>query len=287
MLYYVDGNMLHVEKMEVKDYSFAVQLSDTSDWKLINRDFEFMNTIEPLGCFVLYDDSQQIGIATTVCYDKIGWFGNLIIKKEYRNRGSGSILLHKAITYLRSKNVQKIGIFTYPKLTGFYEQFGFKKDKEFIVFQGNPAKLKDLETINVAKKDDFSKLLAFDKDCLGFNREKTLNLLFSDKNNIVFFSTQNNFIKGYIVLKIFNDLVEIGPLVVRSNFKSVVIDLITKALCNLSKYTVLIYVPINNEEIINLLLTFGLKKDTALVRMFLGSPINIDCEYLPESLERG
>jgi len=279
--------MFHVKKMEAKDYSFAVQLSNTLDWKMTNRDFEFMSTIEPLGCFVLYDDSQKIGVATTVCYNRIGWFGSFVVKKEYRNQGAGSILLHTAITYLRNENVQKIGLYSYPELTGFYEKFGFRKDMEFIAFQGNPYKLKDSEEITVAKKDDFSKLLDFDKNCIGFNRKKTLDLIFSDKNNIIYFSNQNNFIKGYIATKIYNHQVEIGPLVARSNFESIVTDLLTKALFDLSGYNASIYVPKNSKEIINLLLTFGLKKDTNLVRMFLGSPINIDCLYLPESLERG
>lgn len=279
--------MFHVEKMTANDYSFATQLSNTLDWKMTNRDFEFMNTIEPSGCFILYNDSQKIGIATTVCYNKIGWFGNFIVKKEYRNQGVGSFLFKTSMTYLKNKNVQTIGLYSYPKLTGFYEKFGFKKDIEFNVFQGNPSKLKKLEKIIVAKKKDFLNLITFDKDCIGFNRKKTLDLIFSDENNIIYYSNQNNCLNGYIVTKILNHQAEIGPLVVRSNSESIVLNLLKKALFNLSGYNTLIYVPKNNQEINTLLINSGLNKETSLIRMFLGSPITIDCLYLPESLERG
>lgn len=130
-------------------------------------------------------------------------------------------------------------------------------------------------------------MITFDKDCIGFNRKKTLDLIFSDENNIIYYSNQNNCLNGYIVTKILNHQAEIGPLVVRSNSESIVLNLLKKALFNLSGYNTLIYVPKNNQEINTLLINSGLNKETSLIRMFLGSPITIDCLYLPESLERG
>ena len=244
-VYCVDVNMFHVEKMEPKDYSFAIELSNTLDWKMTIKDFEFMCTVEPLGCFVLYDDLEKLGVVTCVSFDRIGWFGNFIVKKEYRDQGAGSFLLQKAITYLKNKGVQTIGLYSYPELTDFYEKFGFKKNDEFIIFQGNPSPLIDLEVVTIAEKNDFSKILNFDRVCLGFNRDKTLNLIFSDKNNIIYFLNQGNFLKGYVVTKIYGYLAEIGPLVSRSNSESVGVKLLTKAMNNLSSCNILIYVPKN------------------------------------------
>jgi predicted GNAT family acetyltransferase len=273
--------------MRSEDFSFAVQMANTMKWKMTVKDFEFMSTIEPFGCFVLFDDMEKLGVATCVVYDRIGWFGNLVVKKKFRNQGAASFLLKNAITYLRNKNVQTIGLYSYPNLTYFYEKFGFKIDDEFIIFQGIPSINSKLKEVNKAGKNNFFKLLEFDHNCLGFNRKKTLDPIFSDKNNIVYYSAQNNLLNGYIITKIINHQAEIGPLVVRSNFESVAVDLLRKTLSDLSDFDVFISVPKRHEDLIDLIVTAGLKKDNDVVRMFLGPPINKDCLYLPESLERG
>ncbi|MCW3997520.1 MAG: GNAT family N-acetyltransferase [Candidatus Bathyarchaeota archaeon] len=279
--------MLHIEQMITEDFSFAVQLANTMDWKMTVKDFEFMLTVEPFGCFVLYDDLEKIGLATCVGYGRIGWFGNLVVKKEFRDQGAGGFLLKKALTYLRNKGVQTIGLYSYPKLTDFYKKFEFKINDEFIIFQGKPSFCEEFQEVSKAEKKDFSKLLEFDFDCLGFDRNKTLDLIFSDKSNIVYYSAQNNLLNGYIIAKICNQQAEIGPLVVKSNSESVAVDLLSKTLISLSGFDVFISVPKRNEDFIDLLVTAGLRKDTNIVRMFLGPSINNDCSYLPESLERG
>lgn len=279
--------MFHVKKMDADDYCFAVQLTNSMNWGMTAKDFEFMSIIEPLGCFVLYDGLVKIGISTSISFDNIGWFGNLVIKNEFRNKHAGSYLLKNAITYLKNKGVQTIGLFSYPELIDFYKKFGFKVDNEFIVIRGSPSVFKKVGDLRIPQKKDFSKLFEFDKTCLGFNRYKTLNPIFSDNKNITYFFTKNNSIKGYIVTKIDNNQAEIGPLVFQSDYEPVAVNLLSKTLNDLYDFDVFIYVSRQNKIFIDLLLEYGLKTDINLVRMFLGPTINIKCSYLPESLERG
>ena len=102
--------MLHVENMTLKDFSFAVRLTDTMDWNQAEEDFEFMLQLEPQGCFVLFDDAKPIGIVTTVSFGKIGWLGNLIVTEAYRGKGAGTLLAQHAIEYLTSKNSLTVGL---------------------------------------------------------------------------------------------------------------------------------------------------------------------------------
>ena len=90
------------------------------------EDFQFMTQLEPEGCFVLFDDSKPIGIATCISYGKVGWFGNLIVKEEYRSKGAGSLLVKHAINYLHGKGVETIGLYAYPNLIKFYGNLGFR-----------------------------------------------------------------------------------------------------------------------------------------------------------------
>ncbi|MDH5702305.1 MAG: hypothetical protein OEZ12_06000, partial [Candidatus Bathyarchaeota archaeon] len=62
--------------MSFEDLKFAVQITDQMSWNFVEEDFKFMMELEPEGCFVLLYDSERVGIATAVCFGKIGWFGN-------------------------------------------------------------------------------------------------------------------------------------------------------------------------------------------------------------------
>lgn len=280
--------MLHIEKMTKNDFSFAVQIANTLNWNMTISDFEFMTTIEPSECFVLYNNFEKLGVVTCVIFDKIGWLGNFVLKQKFRYQGAGSFLLKNTLLSLKDKGVQTIGLFSYLNLIDFYERFGFKKDEEIITFQGQISVFnKKIAEIREARNEAFSKILDFDSSCVGFNRSKSLNLLFSEESNVVYYSIQNDAIQGYVLIKIYNKLVEIGPLVVRSMDEFDGIDLLSKAFSRLSGYNILIYIPKRYKKIINFISRLGLKKETNLVRMFLGPPLNMDDIYLPESLERG
>lgn len=58
--------MLQVRNMTPEDFQFAVGLTDTMNWKLEEEDFVFMTKLEPGGCFTLLDNSEKIGVVTTI-----------------------------------------------------------------------------------------------------------------------------------------------------------------------------------------------------------------------------
>ncbi len=279
--------MFLVKKMVTADFSFAVQLANTMDWNMTLKDFEFMSSVEPFGCFVLFNDLERLGIATCINYGHVGWFGNLVITNNYRNIGAGSFILRHTINYLKQKGVLTIGLYSYPNLTGFYAKQNFVIDTEFLVLRGSPSISATFIEKEGAKTENFLNLLKFDKRCVGFSREKTLLPLFSDKCNKVYFSAKNDNIDGYVLIKINNQTAEIGPLITLQNSKTIATDLLFTALRKLTDFDVFIYVQKKNKELIRLLLESGLQKESSAVRMFLGSSIDTDCLYFPESLERG
>ncbi len=127
-------SMFKIKSLSKKDYVFAVNLANTMNWDMAAEDFEFMASLEPDGCFLLVEGSKRVGIATCISYGKVGWFGNLIVKQEYRNKGGGSVLVNHAVDYLHAKGAETIGLYAYPNLVGFYESLGFELDEDFSVF---------------------------------------------------------------------------------------------------------------------------------------------------------
>jgi predicted GNAT family acetyltransferase len=279
--------MFHVEKMKTTDFPFAIQLANTMNWNMTSEDFEFMMKLEPQGCFTQFHANERVGIATTISFGKVGWFGNFIVKEDVRRKGAGSLLITKAIDYLQNKGVETIGLYAYPHLVKFYERFGFKPDIDFSVLKGKAMFPSTKAELKEATKRDIPELIDLDCTCFGANRKKLLSSIILKNGNLCYVSTESNGIIGYIAAKVYGKMAEVGPLVCPSKNVKAALQLIKTILTRINDHEVFIYIPSNEEEILNMLYQAGLEKDFSLVRMFLGPAITRKCIYAAESLERG
>jgi len=279
--------MFRVEKMEVDDFPFAIQLANTMNWNMAIEDFEFMTNLEPRGCFVLFHGSERSGIATSVSFGKVGWFGNLIVKEDYRKEGAGSLLVRHAIDYLKNKGVETIGLYAYPHLIGFYESFGFEPDAEFLVLQGEAVSSATEGTIREAKKQDVPALIDFDSHCFGAQRKKLLEPILLERGNLCYISADDHEIIGYVAAKVYDEMAEVGPLICQSNRVDAAMMLLKTILSRLKGLDVSIYLPKKETALLDMLTKAGFKEDFRVARMFLGPAIAKNCIYMAESLERG
>ena len=125
--------MFQVKQMSPSDFQFATKLANSMNWNMAPEDFEFNSSLEPEGCFVAFEDSDRVGIATCISFGTVGWFGNLIVEEKCRRKGAGRLLVKHAINYLQSKGVKTIGLYAYPNLDSFYGNLGFERDMDFSV----------------------------------------------------------------------------------------------------------------------------------------------------------
>jgi ribosomal protein S18 acetylase RimI-like enzyme len=278
--------MLHAEKMRTEDFEFAVQLANTMEWNMTESDFEFMAKLEPDGCFTAFQAQEPVGIATCVSYGKIGWFGNLAVKEEYRRKGVGTFLVRHALEYLRRKRVETVGLYAYSHLVGFYNKVGFKPYDDFAVLNGKPLPIEPQRALREASKKDIAELIDFDKRCFGWERKKLLESILPKHGNLCYSSFDNGEVKGFIAAKVYETMAEIGPLVVCRD-EDVAVKLVKTMLCRLHGLDVYVYAPENGKALITTLLNAGLKANFLVTRMFLGPVAAQSCVYLPESLERG
>jgi predicted N-acetyltransferase YhbS len=280
--------MFHVEKMEVDDVPFAVQVANTMNWNMTPADFEFMMKLEPNGCFVLFHGQERSGVATSISFGKVGWFGNLVVKETLRGEGAGKLLITHALDYLKSKCVETVGLYAYPHLLKFYGSFGFESDIEFLVLKGKPEVPSAAQKeVKAAEKQDIPKIVDFDCRCFGANRQKLLGAIFLNADNLCFVSTENGEVTGYVAAKVDGGMAEVGPLMCDVNREAEAVLLLKAILSRLNGLDVFMYIPKEETALLNVLYEAGFKEDSRVVRMFLGPAVANNCICAAESLERG
>jgi len=279
--------MFHVKKMSIEDFMFAISLTDQMGWNLAVSDFEFMMELEPEGCFVLSEDSERIGIATTVSFGKIGWFGNLIVSKNRRGKGAGSLLVRHSIKYLKSRNVETVGLYAYVERIPFYRRLGFEYDSDFVVLKGKGFSSPIGACLREPEKKNVQKIVDFDRYCFGSSRRKLLEPILLDSDNLCYMHMEQERILGYAIAEVFGKMAELGPLTCMEGRSDIAVGLLRAMLGKLKGFGVSLYVPKNETPILSMLLESGFSESFQVARMSLGAPVGGNCIYLAESLERG
>lgn len=279
--------MLHVENMTREDFEFAVSIANTVNWDMAEEDFEFNVKLEPKGCFVLFDGSKRIGTITTISFEKVGFFGNLIVSEKYRGKGAGALLVRHAVNYLRGKKVKTVALYSYMNAVPFYHKLGFKDDSEFIVLQGNGHSSRWVPRTRQAVKSDVQKILQFDSQCPGFSRAKLLKPLLLNSNNLAFVAVENESLIGYAIAKVYDGTAQIGPVVGAEGQVETATDLVRAIIDKLEGSEISMCIPEKKEKLLDMMIRLGFHEDFHVARMFCGEPLGNGCIFAAESLERG
>jgi predicted N-acetyltransferase YhbS len=279
--------MFSIKTMTRQDSPFAVQITDQMNWGMVKEDFEFMMKLEPEGCFVLLDDRERVGIATTVSFGKKGWFGNLIIAESHRKKGAGSSLVRHSVDYLGGRGVETVGLYAYVNKVNFYRRLGFEYDLEFTVLKGKGFSSAKQEGVIEARKEDMRQIIDYDGLCFGASRSKVLEPLLSDSGNVGYVYMEGNRMRGYALAKVYDGTADLGPLVCPRGRSDLAISLLEAVLHRLTDAEVSLCLPKKEKSVISRLMENGFVESFPVVSMFLNPGTVNDCVYVAESLERG
>ena len=279
--------MFKVKPMMPQDFFFATELANTMDWNMATEDFQFMTQLEPEGCFVLFEDSKQVGIATSISYGKVGWFGNLIVKEEYRKKGAGNLLVKHAIDYLHGKGAETIGLYAYPNLIRFYSNLGFRYDEDFSVLHAPTLSAMSAEVLPSVETQHIQQIAKFDRRCFGGDRQKLLESIILEKGNLSYYKSVGTEVVGYVAATVYETMAWVGPLMCQEGNVDDAVLLLKAVLAKLTGLSVYISMPKKETALEDTLSAVGFKEDFSVVRMYLGPSVAKNCIYLAESLERG
>jgi GNAT superfamily N-acetyltransferase len=279
--------MLQVKPMQVEDFQFATELANTMNWNMAPEDFEFNLSLEPKGCFVAFDSSKRIGIATCISFGRLGWFGNLIVSEKYRKKGIGSLLVKHSIDYLNSKGAKTVGLYAYNNLTDFYSGLGFKQDNDFILVTVDNLDCNTTHTQLEPGVKHIREIIKFDNDFFGGNRAKLLESIILEKGNLSYCWMENDQVTGYVAATVYERMAWVGPLICKTGKTEVANSLVTSVFSKLNGLGVYAVLPKKETELSSLFSKFGFKVEFSVSRMFFGEKVSKNCIYLAESLERG
>ena len=279
--------MFQVKPMTADDFQFATALANTMDWNMATEDFQFMKSLEPEGCLVALQDSERLGIATSISFSNVGWFGNLIVEQKYRNKGIGRLLVKHAVNYLLSKGVKTVGLYAYPHLTGFYGSLGFKFDEDFVVLKTEALSDLVAETRFEEGSKEIQAIEKLDSQCFGGERKKLLESIILQKSNLSYCKKENGALVGFVAATVYEKMAWVGPLLCKSGRADIAVSLVKAVLNKLTGLSVYAVLPKKENFLIELFSGVGFKEDFFVSRMFLGRAIAKNCIYMAESLERG
>ena len=270
------------------DIAPAVKLTNTMEWGFEEADFKFMMKLEPKGCFVALDDARFIGLTTTINFESLGWVGNVIVEMDYRDRGIGSILIQRSISYLKGRGVKTIGLYSYEDTIPFYEKLGFKRDKAFIYLVGSGVEYSETKTVKQMGDEDFKKAVELDKHCIGVSREKLLRNIFTKSRNLCYTTFEGDDLVGFVMARKSSNTVEAGPLICKAGSEGKAIDLLNVLLRSFIGFEVYLGVPEDKLKLITKLKAWKFREKFKVVKMYSGSILqDKGCVLAMESLERG
>jgi GNAT superfamily N-acetyltransferase len=200
--------------MTTKDIPQAMQLKDIAGWNQSTHDWQRFLTANPEGCFVADYDGRVIGTSTTIVYEgRLGWIGMLLVDREHRGQGIGTVLLERAIQHLDSRNVRCMKLDATPQGKPLYEKLGFTGEYAIERWMLKRQANEKTAPMTSAQVD---RVLDIDREVFGADRGKILDSLAEEASEFALIANQGAEILGYVFGRHGSLADHLGPWVARN-----------------------------------------------------------------------
>ncbi|UCD17320.1 MAG: GNAT family N-acetyltransferase, partial [Candidatus Zixiibacteriota bacterium] len=206
--------MPEISLMTEADIPFAVKLAQVEQWGNCDADYRRLLLFEPDGCFIAREKGKSVGIITTISYGDYAFLASLIVVKQKRGRGIGAELIKRAIYYLHAKGIDNIELDSEIRAVPLYRRMAFK-DKYLSLRFLRPAQNSCIAKSLVPPRPAVGRIVAFDHDLTGINRERVIRRFCEEFADSVFVVGEKE-ISAYAVVRPGDGgLCHIGPAVGR------------------------------------------------------------------------
>ena len=224
-----------VRSIRESDIEFVYALCKSEHWNYSRDNIERLSTCEQTRSFVAERNGKCVGHVFSISYGKLGWIGMLIVDKEHRRRGIGTLLMKRVMNHLLHSGVTTMKLIAAPEAANLYRKLGFIDEFESLEFTRVNKTNTCPSNLNIAqiKKNEIFEIAKFDSMYFGANRAQVLDYLCEDNPELCFASRINNQIVGYIMCHETEIGYRIGPWICNPDYPSIARELILYCMGNI------------------------------------------------------
>lgn len=253
------------------DVPAGLSLCRAAGWNQTVEDWDLFLKLSPKGCCVAVDDDGQVrGTVATVRYDHhFSWIGMVLVDPIFQRQGIGIQLLREALQILSDEDTVKLdatpaGRHIYVQLD-FVDEYHISRMEHRGFSAGPPGAV----SARPVTENDLRRIVEFDQEVFGANRERVLKSLYRRDQKFAFISEQDGVIKGYCFGRTGHTFTHIGPVVARDPNSAT--GVLTAALIASSGRPVCVDVLHHSPEWSRWLASMGFAEQRPIIRMYRGN----------------
>ncbi len=196
---------MNIVPFRAEETACFLRLAASEQWVSERWECDFLLSAFPQGCFSAQSESGEIvGFVTSLCHDRSGWIGNLVVAEEQRGKRIGEALFTTALGALRAAGVVTYWLTASKSGEPLYEKYGFSGIDRIIRWVGEgrqrhtsghlPAGTSLLDTSEAAV------------DSLGWDDRRDLLLAATTERGRVLHDES-----GFVALQSCGDSIQFGP----------------------------------------------------------------------------
>mgnify|MGYP001186306978 CR=1 FL=1 len=201
-----------VRRMTREEVDLAVGWAAEEGWNPGLHDAECFYAADPKGFFIAERAGEPLGCLSAVAYDeRFAFAGFYMVRKAWRGRGIGSLLVREATAYLGRRTVGNDAV---PAQQETYRKYGFVLAYRNVRYRGVavPSTEKRVEGIVDLAAVPFDRLCAYDRGLFPAHRAAFLERWIHQPGGAALGFLAEGRLAGYGVLRPCREGFKIGPL---------------------------------------------------------------------------
>jgi ribosomal protein S18 acetylase RimI-like enzyme len=252
------------------DVPAGLALCRSAGWNQTTEDWDLFLKLSPKGCCVAVDDEGQVrGTVATVRYEnRFSWIGMVLVDPRFQRQGIGIQLLREALHILRDEDTIKLD--ATPQGRHIYLQLDFVDEYRISRMENKAISLDSINPSSArpVTEVDMRRILEFDQEVFGANREKLLKSILKRDPRLAFLVEGPGGINGYCFGRMGYNFTHIGPVV--ANDDETARNLVSAVLMSASGRPVCIDTLQRSDALTAWLASIGFTEQRPLIRMFRG-----------------
>lgn len=195
------------------DIPFGLHLCAQNHWNQLAADWQRQLTLQPDGCFVAESLGEPVGTACACIFERDAWINLVLVDREHRGRGIGSMLLRHVVNWLDGRGVRSIWLDATPLGQPVYAKLGFVGVFALARWSGwMPGGQDAVAGVKPMCAEDIVEASAIDERATGYWRESLLRRIFDADPDRMRKIVVDGSLAGYALCRRGANAWQIGPL---------------------------------------------------------------------------